>query len=702
MNPKATQQECDVLKPLTAKLKMPAHFHETLSDWYQVLLMTHVLQKSDERGLSYLTHPALFDSIFDHLQVQDLSIFRFQSFMNLVFNELDADPGRALSSLDLDQFWEDADPPMTQGPLNKCKATLTLEKLLARLATLKPQDIQITHDEDGDYFLSIRNEKAIHLSVLLKNANHSHLELSDATVKALGKMLDKHFSDIIESYGAEKPHHMFSDAERTALSIYGWRVYRHINRLLRGEPFVQVVAAGRVSDPLESNSRNHLFCFIVGMLITHANNRAPSLADQQKTLKPNAFPMLDRGEYLTDTVIKARTSNHWRYPALTSFSAHHDGSPYFRREGTTRTKKEGTGRLYQIGRDEESEVIFSGGTHVKTVQGPNGMLFSKMFCSPTLEPDDQVFSDLALKYAYQYHLSQPYRDSDHCVTINGRDVHRPNHGLAHTFRVQVMIDPVIDYFAHFGKDEAFQAFCQNLTEAEREWLRVAAVFSISGRESEIAFPEDPEAYDDFREASMNQMKAYLKVAKSDAPKVEGLTFAQMQTRMAHVVRYMGNPGYEVSFKGRPPINTVKNAIERQQRSFFHRILTVAHKLDLPRCYTPSQFDLAMQPCRDWVVASKEQGDALNRLFRYVIEMMKAQGNRLTTDINTKGELIHHSQPYNVPFDAVSHSIKKLQLITDAVTRPALGLLTTHAVAGDKRAAELKLEGSPKKKVKQGS
>ena len=74
----------------------------------------------------------------------------------------------------------------------------------------------------------------------------------------------------------------------------------------------------------------------------------------------------------------------------------------------------------------------------------------------------------------------------------------------------VYVDIVIDYFASHAKDEAFRLFCQNLQPTDKEWLRVAAAYSITGRESEIAAIDDLKRYNNYRESCKEHLEQFLK------------------------------------------------------------------------------------------------------------------------------------------------------------------------------------------------
>jgi hypothetical protein len=149
---------------------------------------------------------------------------------------------------------------------------------------------------------------------------------------------------------------------------------------------------------------------------------------------------------------------------------------------------------------------------------------------------------VTLNEAYKNHLCKEYQERQHQEIIDANLVNRPNHGLAHTYRVMIYIDVVIDYFAQHAKEHEFKEFCQNISRDTRQWLRVAAAYSITGRENELSAIEDLKKYDGFRQSSENHLREFL---KKHPPLIIN---EQLQERICHVVRWMGNPAYEHTIK----------------------------------------------------------------------------------------------------------------------------------------------------------
>ena len=145
----------------------------------------------------------------------------------------------------------------------------------------------------------------------------------------------------------------------------------------------------------------------------------------------------------------------------------------------------------------------------------------------------------------------------------------------------------------------------------------------------------------------------------------------MRERMLDIVRWMGNPGYEQQYGDKPAINQHSDKKEREHRNFIHRILTLAHKLDLPRCYLPEQFHTAIQIALEHVTKSVEQQADCIRMIQYAINLIDVHGNCLYTNIDASGQLIECQKDYRAPFHLVSSNLRQLREISETIPYPKL-------------------------------
>lgn len=569
---------------------------------------------------------------------------------------------------------------LPEGPLNKSAATSEVERLLALITMSDIASTCIRYNQQGHYILKVQNEPEVNLSILLQNANLTQLSLTpsadkqdnlmhDNLIESLGGIIKSLVSFDWEQITSENPIvNLLPNTQQKAVELYISKFYRKINKLFRGEP---IDYDPKLLLSLKNLEDNYLIFFLLGCLLHDAVNKFPHLIsetpDKNSFIKNYLAPqntLLDRGEFLSQATINRRLNNPWFFPALTSFSAHENGSPFFQEKGTIRTKLENPPSIMPIINTSEKEVLFSHGTQILSFRSPKGFM-ARIVNSPLLEQPDHRWSDEALAYAHKHYLSKEYKETPSEIKINHRTIFRPNHNVTHVFRVMNAITLVLNYFKEHAKDLKFREFCNSISAKNIEWLRIAAVFSITGRESEISASEDIERYNQYRISSAKHFKLFVKKTR-DINKKEIKTKLE---RMHHVVRYMGNPHYEQDNEDLAAINGTENETERELRKFYFRILTIAHKLDLARCYGANQFSKSMEYCLDLSEITPSQQKDLNNMIRYNIDLIKIHGSALHCEFNDRHQLvdvINHG--YEDIFEETSTSLKKLYEITECVMR----------------------------------
>ena len=157
----------------------------------------------------------------------------------------------------------------------------------------------------------------------------------------------------------------------------------------------------------------------------------------------------------------------------------------------------------------------------------------------------------ALNEVYNHYLSLPYSNTftknDWDLSTDFGKIHRPNHGLAHTLRVAMLIPHIIQ-LNHF--DFALK---------EIQELQLVALFFVAGRENDCGFSDNPNLYQIFRKNSAEAFKVFAK--------------DNLQLTDAQIKRY-----YNLL------INEDYHQANAQSVSLESLILNLAHKLDLIRCY----------------------------------------------------------------------------------------------------------------------
>lgn len=621
----------------------------------------------------------------------------------------------------------EAENQLSEGPLNRSLGIQDVELILKRIGNEGVEQVQMSYRETVGYILKFGEEPEIYLSALLRHANFNHIQLSSELIQNLGVQVQRLFTNFeqpdsklmgkISNIIVEK----LPEAAKLSIAWYIDTKYANINRLFRGVS--QDLCDESWVNPV--NERENLIInFLVGCLLNWSSAELPrsllyseerqilqkvifSTDNDVKSLKrdhlaytqllelkrleavisrdeydrvASLFPQLnilfpeygliDRGENFTDSeengelgAMARRTANPVFMPSVTSFSVFTEGVRYFHRPYAMRTKLETSCSTIPVINPYEGEILIPAGTAFRYTKTGTGTFFARIVNSPGLEPVGGIKSSYALIQAYDKHLSQPYSESNHSITIDSITIARPNHGLAHTGRVMMFIDIVINYFACHASDKEFQTYCQNVTPNECDWIRVAAAYSITGRESEVSAGENLLRYNEYKNKSMEHMKAFLE--EYYLPEKDSV----MREQLLHVVRWMGNPGYEKGAGGEDVINNHANPVERKRRNFIHRILTVAHQLDLPRCYGVQQFESAMAMCLEHSLDNAEQKADYIHMIRYAIDLIRAHGNALSMDISPDGQFKNCVEYYRAPFQKVSTNLRQLWEITDTVTRP---------------------------------
>jgi hypothetical protein len=566
----------------------------------------------------------------------------------------------------------DVEAEITQGPLRASSATLMLEMLLKQIANTDVDKLDMRYDESFGYLLQVQGQPDIYINELLKLVNFEHIRLTEEDTTKLGNIINKVANgfSLQKISSANSVVNQLPEAVKSALGCYiGDARYKNINRLFRG--IAQTIEDKYTWLRPVTGKNNLLANFLCGCLVNWAAVQLPRLQIHSEEVLFSEYLVMDRGENLEEAereghlgVSEARQANPIHTSSVMSVSILPAGSTFFHHRDTQRITFE-RDKNRSVINEEEGEALIPHGTVYRFIRNPAGGFFAHELNSPGIIPLGGYWSSIALAEAYKHHLNFAYKDASNSITIDGKTVQRPNHGLAHEYRVMVYIDIVINYFALHAKDPAFKLFCQWITFEEREWLRVAAAYSITGRESEMAAGENLKKYNQFREASHEHMRSFL---QNFPPKVE---HEAMRDRMLHIVRWMGNPMYETDADNKLGINQHEDLDERCHRNFIHRILTVAHKLDLPRCYDPNDFEKAMSQCRDLSISSEEQQIDYLQMIEYAINLIRAHGNALRMRVGNDGGFVPHQETYRAPFDKISTNLRQLREMTDTVPRLSL-------------------------------
>ncbi|BCA95032.1 hypothetical protein TUM19329_13930 [Legionella antarctica] len=190
-----------------------------------------------------------------------------------------------------------------------------------------------------------------------------------------------------------------------------------------------------------------------------------------------------------------------------------------------------------------------------------------------------------------------------------------------------IIPLVTEYFKDFAQP-VLKEFCGDLGTKNIKDLQLCMLFSVSGRESEVSFSNNPEKYREYRQNCAQQFEQYAKEIKMNSNDIK---------KYSTLILNMGNPDFLKENKSPEMVN------------MFH-IMNFAHKLDLMRCYQFNAYNKAIQRAHDHLVEkSEEQQQGLNHLFKVVSTRIAATGDRQFCTFDESRKMI---VPVNQGYDKI--------------------------------------------------
>jgi hypothetical protein len=266
----------------------------------------------------------------------------------------------------------------------------------------------------------------------------------------------------------------------------------------------------------------------------------------------------------------------------------------------------------------------------------DGSSSTTVIASPAYQRDE-YWVDHALRYCYLHYFNKEYSHRSDTRTIGGEVVHRPNHGLVHAYRVMLFVAPVIDYFASYAEEEMLRQFCVEMTAINKQYLKTAAIFRTTGRESEVGERDNPEWYHEYKTNSNRNLFKYVRRHPNCFEKDTAMIVT----------------GEELGEFHHNPFNQI--------------ILNMAHNLDLLRCFGRDLY-LELVECMP-VTRSSDQSIALKALIRYAIQLATIHGDCVQVQFNSHNELEAVDEDYEAGFGALSNNPSQLQRKSDLVPVP---------------------------------
>lgn len=486
---------------------------------------------------------------------------------------------------------------LLQGPSQKNRAHRDIEYIMHcmlgvrfisvpsdgdRYAPLPGQDSEAKFSVDTQKHLlaTCSNGVTYNVSLALKYANLYYFildfverrDLLLAFQKRLHHISDESELGEVSAIGRRDAPLYVHKVEQEAVYHYTGVFFKGMNALLRGEALVETNVA-----VLEVR-----LCQV--LLSVSMVNKLSDLSARDLTL------VRYEGEVPAPVSLAMDAGDLVRRSGMNSFSSQPDGVAEF---SGHRSKIVLRGSLFgSIARfsrlPQEGEHLLPPGcmqTVDKVFQGGKLVYGARLIYGVMADNADEYMVDQAL---YQVAIVVSYAYADTPDALFG--VNRHNHALSHHVRVVSYVDAVVQYFAKHAADPLFQQYCKGLVAEERNIIKVLLAFSKVGRESEIAFFDDPGLYQQYQNASVAHLIVFLK---------EACNFDDERCRFyAEILRYMGNPDFTEIATG--------NAQQKQEKIWINHIITLAHKLDLLRCYGKGSYQRSLHVYGDVCGSSADQ------------------------------------------------------------------------------------------------
>lgn len=220
----------------------------------------------------------------------------------------------------------------------------------------------------------------------------------------------------------------------------------------------------------------------------------------------------------------------------------------------------------------------------------------------------------AAKHVNDNFLSKPYKDAPHERypkegTIDGHIVFRPFHNLSQTLRKVATVQVAfLAYRLHRTTTFTMEGKTFRL-EDEVEHIQLAFLFFVVGRESEISFQENPELYAHYRRTSSLRFMEYIQAYQHQFPQLKML-IASKRASLYSLIIHDAHTDTKIPFY---------DAIKR--------IFRICHRLDLPRCYTKTQYTAVNQDLVRELGITDSSKSVINKLEDFARRCLEATGEQ---------------------------------------------------------------------------
>lgn len=249
----------------------------------------------------------------------------------------------------------------------------------------------------------------------------------------------------------------------------------------------------------------------------------------------------------------------------------------------------------------------------------------------------------AFRDTYRNYLSRPYQDGDvdAACYVNGIAIVRNNHGLAHTMRTVFYLDACLEFLIQHDPREDYRLYYSTLTQEQIELIKLAKIFAVVGRDSEVSFADNPEQYCLFKKKSAQAYEKYAYHLQLKPDNIE---------QFKYLIENITNPHFDPLYPN---------------DKFLHYLLSLCHDLDLPRCKSKEFFRSTIRTYMETDELAYLSG--FEDLIQYAYRCIKTCGDRLYHGYHNR----YGYQNYRAPFDLISANPGACEQLLMQVPSPKL-------------------------------
>ncbi len=410
-----------------------------------------------------------------------------------------------------------------------------------------------------------------------------------------------------------------------AIAVYrGNDYYKQINQLLRG------LAVNLPDDTHISEHAQLAFLFLVSLvLMDEMNQRSTKILADMSDVAMSDIVMqpLFRTQGVQPSIglqalRGARSTVEDEYDCLDSFPESHIleiHGPHWMAPSINPA---------DYGRDANEHIISHGTLFRMTgIQYRHGIP-RRFYLKPShslntvemLPPEEAYFIRMTLREVHRKILSKPYSDG----------VSRSNHDTFHVLRKLAILEKLVLFLKKHGNWE-IQPLINEMNYDDMFWVKLALIFSITGRDGECSSADDPQLYAKYKQASSRYYVAFIDEREGKYPSV----FWPDALKDRFTRRFLA----ELLANSQSPLEYIQSL--HGKHTLIACLVHMAHCLDLIRCYSKEEYDTCISRMfAPFVIESQEQVDDLELLKKIAtLHFEKTAHLSCENDLLSKGEII---------------------------------------------------------------